>query len=78
MEAYRRVRLERGDGREHIRALAQHVEVADHEVRIVGSKGDLLRTLTAASGANPVALAVPFRTGGRGVRLTVLTTTCFC
>jgi hypothetical protein len=36
--------------REHLRALAQRVEVADGEVRIMGSKGDLLRTLAGASG----------------------------
>ncbi len=40
-----------GCRRDHLRALAQRVEVADHEVRIMGSKGDLLRTLTSASGA---------------------------
>jgi hypothetical protein len=32
------------------RALAQRVEVADGEVRIMGSKSDLLGTLAAASG----------------------------
>jgi hypothetical protein len=40
-----------GYRRDHLRALAQRVEVADREVRIMGSKGDLLRTLTAASGS---------------------------
>ena len=40
-----------GYRRDHLRALAQRVEVADREVRIMGSKGDLLRTLTSASGA---------------------------
>ena len=40
-----------GYRREHLRALAQRVEVADGEVRIMGSKGDLLRTLAAGSGA---------------------------
>jgi hypothetical protein len=36
------------------RALAarQRVEVADREVRIIGSKSNLLQTLTAASGAS--------------------------
>jgi len=33
------------------RALAQRVEVADKEVRIMGSKSELLRTLMAASRA---------------------------
>jgi hypothetical protein len=40
-----------GYRRDHLRALAQRVEVAEHEVRIMGSKGDLLRTLAAASGS---------------------------
>ncbi len=35
---------------EHLRARAQRVEVAESDVRIMGSKGDLLRTLAAASG----------------------------
>jgi hypothetical protein len=39
-----------GYRRDHLRALAQRVEVADHEVRIMGSKSDLLRTLAAISG----------------------------
>jgi site-specific DNA recombinase len=39
-----------GYRREHLRALAQRVEVADKEARIIGSKGDLLGTLAAASG----------------------------
>ncbi|WP_428490131.1 hypothetical protein [Rhodopila sp.] len=39
-----------GYRRDHLRALGQRVEVADKEVRIMGSKGDLLRTLAAASG----------------------------
>jgi hypothetical protein len=37
-------------GRDHLRALAQRVEVAEGEVRIMGSPGNLLRTLAAASG----------------------------
>ena len=40
-----------GYRRNHLRALAQRVEVADREVRIMGSKSDLLRTLAAISGA---------------------------
>jgi site-specific DNA recombinase len=52
-----------GYRRDHLRALAQRVEVADGEVRIMGSKGDLLRTLAAASG---VKSATP------GVRSSVL------
>ena len=39
-----------GYRRDHLRALAQRVEVADTEVRIMGSKSELLRTQVAASG----------------------------
>jgi site-specific DNA recombinase len=39
-------------------ALAQRVEVADREVRIIGSKSYLLRTLTAAAGAKPPTAGV--------------------
>ena len=47
--ARERIRIDGGGyRREHLRALAQRVEVADGEVRIMGSKGDLLRTLAAA------------------------------
>ncbi|MEQ1865629.1 MAG: recombinase family protein, partial [Micropepsaceae bacterium] len=50
--ASERMRIDGGGyRRDHLRALAQRVEVADGEVRIMGSKGDLLRTLAAASGA---------------------------
>src|SRR5271166_4510770 len=45
----------RGD---HLRALAQRVEVADGEVRIMGSKSDPLRTLAAASGVKSATLGV--------------------
>ena len=49
--ARERIRIEGGGyRRDHLRALAQRVEVADHEVRIMGSKSDLLRTLAAISG----------------------------
>ena len=62
--ARERIRIEGGGyRREHLRALAQRVEVAEGEVRIMGSKGDLLRTLAAASG---VKSATP------GVRSSVL------
>jgi site-specific DNA recombinase len=49
--------------RDHLRALAQRVEVADREVRIIGSRSNLLQTLAAASG---VKSATP------GVRSSVL------
>jgi DNA invertase Pin-like site-specific DNA recombinase len=51
--AVARQRLRGPDGgyrRDHLRALAQRVEVAEGEVRIMGSRGNLLRTLVAASG----------------------------
>jgi DNA invertase Pin-like site-specific DNA recombinase len=49
--ARERIRITGGGyRRDHLRALAQRVEVADKEVRIMGSKGDLLRTLAASSG----------------------------
>jgi site-specific DNA recombinase len=49
-----------GYRRDHLRALAQRVEVDDGEVRIMGSKGDLLRTLAGATdGMGPVPSFVP-------------------
>ena len=62
--ARERIRIDGGGyRREYLRALAQRVEVAEKEVRIMGSKGDLLRTLAAANG---VKSATP------GVRSSVL------
>ncbi|OYV51942.1 MAG: recombinase family protein [Rhodospirillales bacterium 20-60-12] len=53
--ARQRIRLEGGGyRREHLRALAQRVEVAEGEVRIMGSKSWLLQTLVANGGANAV------------------------
>jgi hypothetical protein len=43
-----------GYRRDHLRALAQRVEVAEREVRIMGLKSRLLQTLVANSGANAV------------------------
>ncbi len=52
--ARQRLRCENGGyRRDHLRALAQRVEVADKEVRIMGSKSELLRTLVAASATKP-------------------------
>jgi len=52
--ARQRIRLDSGGyRRDHLRALAQRVEVADTEVRIMGAKSELLRTLVAASGGKP-------------------------
>lgn len=53
--ARQRIRLDGGGyRRDHLRALAQRVEVADGEVRIMGSKSRLLQTLVAGSGVNSV------------------------
>ncbi len=57
--ARERIRIDGGGyRREYLRALAQRVEVAEKEVRIMGSKGDLLRTLAAASGVKSVTPGV--------------------
>src|SRR3546814_1309066 len=57
-----RRKLRRGDGsfaRDHIRAVAQRVEVVSKtEVRIRGLRSELLRTLTAASGVEAAVLGV--------------------
>jgi site-specific DNA recombinase len=59
-QARRRMRTESGDyRRDHLRALAQRVEVDAKEVRIMGSKGVLLRTLVAASSAKTAGFGVP-------------------
>jgi len=64
VKAFARVAGERirpaggGYRREHLRALAQRIEVADKEVRIMGSKSELLRTLVAASGGKSAAIGV--------------------
>ena len=53
--ARQRIRLEGGGyRRDHLRALAQRVEVSDGKVRIMGSKSRLLKTLAAKPGANVV------------------------
>jgi len=58
--ARQRMRLDGGGyRRDHLRALAQRVEVNDGEVRIMGSKSDLLRTLAAAGGSGTLPGAVP-------------------
>jgi hypothetical protein len=45
--------------RDHPRALARRVEVAEREVRIMGSKTTLPRTRAAASGVNAATAGVP-------------------
>ena len=57
--ARERIRIDGGGyRRDHLRALAQRVEVADREVRIIGSKTNLLQTLTAAAGVKPATPGV--------------------
>jgi DNA invertase Pin-like site-specific DNA recombinase len=48
-----------GYRRDHLRALAQRVEVDAKEVRIMGSKSELLRTLVAASSVKTAGFGVP-------------------
>ena len=56
-----------GYRRDHLRALAQHVEVDQKELRIMGSKSVLLRTLVAASSVKTAGFGVPsFRNGAPG------------
>lgn len=59
MTAREHIRIDGGGyRRDHLRALAQRVEVADREVRIIGSKSNLLQTLTAAAGVMPATPGV--------------------
>ncbi|MEH3091341.1 MAG: recombinase family protein [Agrobacterium cavarae] len=57
--ARRSLRIEGGGyRRDHLRAFAQRVELADDEVRIMGRKSDLLQTLVAASSGETAGFAV--------------------
>ena len=47
-----------GYRRDHLRAFARRVEVADTEIRITGSKSELLRTLMAASNGKSAAFGL--------------------
>lgn len=60
LAARRKLRNEDGTyRRDHLRALAQRVEVVDPtEIRILGSKTELLRTLVAAAGVESAAAGV--------------------
>jgi site-specific DNA recombinase len=59
-QARRRMRTENGGYcRDHLRALAQRVEVDVKEVRIMGSKSELLGTLVAALSAKTAGFGVP-------------------
>jgi len=56
IEARRRLRLGKGGyRREHVRAFAQRVEVADDAIYIKGNKNTLLRTLVATKGEKSMA-----------------------
>ena len=58
--ARKRMRIDGGGyRRDHLRAFAQRVEVAEREVFIKGSKDELLRTLTAIGGGKSVDSGVP-------------------
>jgi site-specific DNA recombinase len=58
--ACERMRMEGGGyRRDHFRALAQRVEVDTGEVRIMGSKSNLLQTLAAVAGTGTKLGAVP-------------------
>jgi site-specific DNA recombinase len=48
-----------GYRRDHLRALAQRIEMDTKEVRIMGSKSVLLRTLVAGSSAKTAGFGVP-------------------
>jgi site-specific DNA recombinase len=59
-QARKRMRTESGGyRRDHLRALAQRVEVDAKEVRIMGSKSVLLRTLVAVSSVKTAGFGVP-------------------
>jgi site-specific DNA recombinase len=59
-QARKRMHAENGGyRRDHLRALAQRVEVDAKEVRIMGSKSVLLRTLVAAASAKTAGFGVP-------------------
>jgi len=51
-----------GYRRDHLRALAQRVEIDQKELRIMGSKSALLRTLVAASSAKTAGFGAQFCT----------------
>jgi hypothetical protein len=50
---------EGGNRRDHLRTLAQRVEVADDAIRIMGSKTELLRTLAGGQVWQSAAIGVP-------------------
>jgi hypothetical protein len=69
-KAGERIRLDDGGyRRDHLYSPAQRVEVAGDEVRIMGSKSKLLRTLVAASSVETVAFGVQSSVNGAPVRM---------
>ena len=59
-QARKRLRTDGGGSRRaYLRALAPRVEVDAQELRIMGAKSELLRTLIAASGAKSAGFGVP-------------------
>ena len=59
-EARTGLRLEKGGyRRDHVRAFAQHVEVADDAIYINGSKNTLLKALIATKGGKSAGIGVP-------------------
>jgi hypothetical protein len=64
-----------GYRRDHLRALAQRVEVDAKEVRIMGSKSKLLRTLVAASRAKTAGFL--YRSGApRSMKMGTILSPC--
>jgi hypothetical protein len=61
IETFERGETSGGYRRDHLRALAQRVEADTKEVRIMGSKSVLLRTLVAASSAKTAGFGVQWR-----------------
>ena len=66
-----RIRLRLGKGgyrREHVRAFAQHAEIADDAIYIKVSKNTLLRTPVATKGGKSAGIGVPgfYQSGGPG------------
>lgn len=58
--ARRQLRPEGGGyRRDHLRAFAQRIEVGEGHVRIMGSKGELLRALASVSSGKSAGIGVP-------------------
>ena len=57
-----------GYRRDHFRAISERVEVADHEVRMIRSKSNLLHTLTTAAGVAPATPGVRSSEVAEGMR----------